>query len=276
MLYSLIFLTSAAVSTPPTPLTAPPTSPAHASHDPRIRDIAYTPQSVISVPVSRGVVTRIVLEPGEKIIAAATGEPSKCDDDAHKWCVVADADANEIWVKPKLGATHNNLELKTDRRDYSFDFTVGNVTTYRVVLRYPAQQNASEGQGDKNAQLVSERMKDARPVPRNLNYTLQSNHRGADIKPAAVFDDGAATYFSFPGNVELPTIFAIGSDGKEARANYNMQGDYMVVQTLAHQFVLRLGKSVVSVWNEAFDPKGVAPVGETRVPGVARDVVGGS
>lgn len=260
----------AAISTAPAMAADAPVS-----NDPRIRNVDYTAEGVIAVPVSRGVVTRIVLERGEKIIAAATGVPSKCDNDTHVWCVVADADTNEVWVKPKAGATHNNLELKTDRRDYSIDLRVGAVETYRVVIRYPQAAGANGLTQPSEQDLVAARLKAAQPQPRNVNFTMEANQKGADITPKAVFDDGNFTYFKFPGNSELPTIFVIGADGREARVNFNMQGDDMVVQRLGRKFILRLGKSVVSVWNESFDPKGIAPVGGTTVAGVTRETTGG-
>lgn len=255
---------------------AAPTAPVPYVADNRIRTIDYVADHVITVPVSTGVVTRVVLDRGEKIIAAATGVPSKCDSDDHQWCVVADADANEIWIKPKFGAKHNNLELKTDRHDYSFDLVVGTVTTYRVALRYPEIVTAKVGQGPSEQQRVAERLDQAAPIARNANYTVESNLRGADITPKAVFDDGLFTYFKFPGNSEVPTIFVIGSDGKEARTNFNMTGDFVVVQRLGKKFVLRLGKSVVSVWNEAFDTSGTLPESGTTVTGVERETVGKS
>lgn len=242
--------------------------------DARIRTVDYVPDKVITVPVSSGVVTRVVLERGEKIIAAATGVPSKCDSDVHQWCVVADADANEVWIKPKAGARHNNLELKTDRRDYSFDLVVGTTTTYRVALRYPTVDQPNQPHIPTNQELVAAKLAQAEPEPKNLHYSLESNRRGADITPKAVFDDGNFTYFKFPGNGEVPTIFVIGSDGKEARTNYSMSGDYVVVQRLGRKFVLRLGKSVVSVWNESFDTTATTPAGGTTVPGVTRENIG--
>jgi len=251
-------------------------APASYLQDPRIRTVDYVADGVITVPVSLSVVTRVVLERGEKIIAAATGVPSKCDNEAHQWCIVADMDANEVWIKPKAGARHNNLELKTDRRDYSFDLEVGVVTTYRVQLRY-----ASSGRqpgivvAPTDQQIVAQRLAEAQPSPKNVNYTLESNRKGADITPKAIFDDGIFTYFEFPGNSELPTIFVIGSDGREARANFSMKGDTVVVQRLGRKFVLRLGKSVVSVWNEAFDAEGKSPVDGTTVLGVKREAAGG-
>lgn len=240
--------------------------------DRRIRTIDYLPNQVITVPVSTGVVTRVLLERGEKIIAAATGVPAKCDSEEHQWCIVADADANEVWIKPKLGARHNNLELKTDRRDYSFDIEVGAVKTYRLALRYPAP--ATEPHGSSNEDLVAARLASAQPEIKNKNYTLEGNRKGADVTPKAVFDDGNFTYFKFPGNSEIPTIFIIGLDGKEARTNFNMAGDYVVVQRTGRKFVLRLGKSVVSVFNQGFDAEGIPPGDGTTVAGIAREYVG--
>ncbi|MGN6210548.1 TrbG/VirB9 family P-type conjugative transfer protein [Asticcacaulis sp.] len=264
MLTALLFL---AAATPATPIPYSPPA------DPRIRTIPFTSDSVITVPVSRGVVTRIVLEPGERIIAAATGVPSKCENEQLQWCVVANADGNEIWVKPKVGAGRNNLELKTDRHDYSFEFVVGTAVTYRVVLTYPPSPAAPANLPPDEAALVAERMAAAQPIEKNSAYSVEANRKGADIRPAAVFDDGRFTYFRFPGNSELPTIFVIGADGKEARANFNMQGDLMVVQRLGRKFVLRLGKSVVSVWNEHYDPIGETQAEGSTVPGISREPV---
>lgn len=249
--------------------------PYQAAADARIRTLTYQPANVISVPVSRGVVTRIVLEPGEKIIAAATGIPAKCETEQLQWCIVADADANEIWVKPRPGAVRNNLELKTDRRDYSFELVVGTAATYRVVLSYPKAATSVDQTEPDDQALVAARLAMAKPVAKNSHYTIEGNRKGSDIKPAAVFDDGRFTYFQFPGNSELPTIFVIGADGSEARTNFSMQGDYMVVQRLGRKFVLRLGKSVVSVWNESFDPIGETPADGVTVPGVKREMAGG-
>ncbi len=249
--------------------------------DARIRTVDYVADGVVTVRVSPNVVTRIVLDQGEKIVAAATGLPSKCDNDDHPWCIVADADTNEIWVKPKRGARRNNLELKTDRHDYSFDLEVGSAKTYRITMRYPAPAvslavaKTSAPPATSEKQVVSERLAQAQPQAKNTNYSLQSNQNGADITPRAVFDDGTFTYFRFPGNSEVPTIFIVGLDGKEARTNYSMQGDDVVVQRLGRKFVLRLGKAVVSVWNEKFDAQGTPPVNGTTVPGVTRESVGG-
>ena len=238
--------------------------------DARIRVLDYRPDAVLTVPVSRGVVTRIVLAPDEKIIAAATGVAGQCEVEGLAWCIVADQGTNALWIKPMTGASRNNLEVKTDRHDYSFELITGAVRTYRVDLRYPPTE-----QGDADQARVAERLAESRPVPRNRDYRLEANRKGADIMPRDVFDDGTFTYFRFPGAMELPTVFVIGADGQEARTNYSMQDDYLVVQRLGRRFILRLGKSTVSVLNAGFTAEGAANTSGTSVPGVRREIAGG-
>jgi type IV secretion system protein VirB9 len=51
-----------------------------------------------------------------------------------------------------------------------------------------------------------------------------------------------------------------------------MEGDLLVVDRIGRQLMLRAGLAVVGLWNEAFDPDGVAPKDGTTVSGVARSV----
>ena len=90
--------------------------------------------------------------------------------------------------------------------------------------------------------------------------------------PSLVFDDGRFTYFQFPGNREVPSIFVISADGEEGRVNYHMDGDLAVVQRTSRRFVLRLGKAVVGVWNDAFDAEGVPPRAGTTSEQLRRPV----
>jgi type IV secretion system protein VirB9 len=92
--------------------------------DTRIRVISYKPNDVIVVRVQRGVVTRIVLEPGEQIEIPVVGLSSDCKSENDEWCVSAIVGSNQIFVRPRDSAARNNMELHTDRRDYSFVFEV--------------------------------------------------------------------------------------------------------------------------------------------------------
>jgi type IV secretion system protein VirB9 len=258
-------------------------------NDSRIRYVTYSKDDVTEIYVERGETTRLVLGDDEKIEMAGTGFPADCKNEALEWCIHADKGENEIWVKPKDGATRNNLELKTNKHDYSIEFKVGSAHgrkqaggMYRVIFRYPIQlpplatvmalQGASANAKHEASEkvLLDDRLAADKPTPRNWNYTMQVLKGGEDIAPSLVFDDGRFTYLQFPANREVPSIFYVSPAGEEARINWTMKGDLVEVQRLGRRFVLRLGDAVVGVWNDSFDPNGVAPKNGTTVQGVDR------
>lgn len=266
--------------------------------DARVRYITYKKDDVTVIKTRRGAVTRIVLEDSEQITVAGTGFPSDCAKAELEWCVVATVGTNQIWIKPKDGATHNNLELKTNKRDYSFEFKVlpdaeqgrgkkpansevlAAEPMFRVIFRYPVQMPSASALATLNAaafemgeqRLLKNRLDSAKPIPQNWKYTMQVLEGADDIAPSLVFDDGRFTYFKFANNREIPAIFYISPNEEEARINYHMEGDLAVVQRMGRRFVLRQGQSVVGVWNEAFDPDGQAPKDGTTIEGVKRVV----
>lgn len=260
----------------------------------RVRHVAYDAGQITTVHVQRGTATRIVLASDERILAdgAASGFDADCGVADAEWCIRADAGSSVILVKPKDGATHNNLELRTDQRDYSFRFPVvadqpkakpniGKRTTaavspdYRVVFRYQPRIKASlaAAEGTPPPRTARELLAEARPVPRNWHYSMQVMDGAAGFAPETVFDDGRFTYFRFAANRELPAVFYVSSAGEEGRVNFHIDDhapDTVVVERLAPQFVLRLGKTAIGVWNDAFDAAALAPQDGTAVDGVTR------
>lgn len=122
-------------------------------NDTRIRRVVYKPNEVILIKAQRGVVTRIVLEQDEKIEVSVVGLSSRCESENDEWCIVAQAGTSQIFVRPRDGAKRNNMELRTNKRDYSFSYELVSDTRslqskspssasltvpfYRVVLDYP-------------------------------------------------------------------------------------------------------------------------------------------
>ena len=271
--------------------------PEPGERDARVRFVTYQKDEVTVVTVRRGAVTRIVLGDDEKIAVAASGFTADCQKAELEWCMRADVGTNQIWVKPKDHATHNNLELKTDKRDYSFEFTVlpdangrgkktarkkvpEGETMFRVIFRYPVQispmsallwANAANAPIRDKA-VLDERLNVARPAARNWQYSMQIMPGADEIAPSLVFDDGRFTYFRFPANREVPTLYTLSPTGEESRTNTHMEGDLAVVQRISRRFVLRLGQAVVGVWNDAYDAEGVAPKDGTTIDGVIRTI----
>lgn len=274
--------------------------PAPGDGDQRVRYVTYQKDEVTNVTVRRGVVTRIVLGDDERIVIAGSGFLADCAKQEAEWCIRADVGTNQVWVKPKDQATHNNLEIRTDKRDYSLEFTVvGNDRVgrrqntgqgqrgkdepmYRVIFRHPlvpptpATMTAMQTSAHRTkhardkADLLTERLDSFTPEPRNWSYSMEVLQGGDDIAPSLVFDDGRFTYFQFPPNREIPAIFYFSPLGEETRINFHMEKDLAVVQRMGRRFVLRLGEAVVGIWNDAYDKTGVPAIEGTTVSGITR------
>lgn len=268
--------------------------------DQRVRYVTYQKDEVTKVTVRRGVVTRIVLGDDERIVIAGSGFLADCAKPEAEWCIRADVGTNQVWVKPKDHATHNNLEIRTDKRDYSLEFTVvgddrmgrkqntgqkqhrKDEPMYRVIFRHPlvpanaaalTAMHASAYRAKharEKTDLLNERLDSFIPEPRNWSYSMEVLPGGDDIAPALVFDDGRFTYFLFPPNREIPAIFYFSPLGEETRINFHMEKDLAVVQRMGRRFVLRLGEAVVGIWNEAYDKNGVPAIEGTTVSGITR------
>ena len=274
--------------------------PEPGDRDQRVRYVTYQKDEVTKVTVRRGVVTRIVLGDDERIVIAGSGFLADCAKPEAEWCIRADVGTNQVWVKPKDHATHNNLEIRTDKRDYSLEFTVlgddrigrkqhagqrqrgTDEPMYRVIFRHPlipptpAALTAMQASAHRTkharekTDLLAERLDSFIPEPRNWSYSMEVLPGGDDIAPALVFDDGRFTYFQFPPNREIPAIFFYSPLGEETRINFHMEKDLAVVQRMGRRFVLRLGEAVVGIWNDAYDKTGVSAIEGTTVSGITR------
>jgi type IV secretion system protein VirB9 len=243
--------------------------------DPRVRYITYRTDRSVVIRVRRGVATRIILDRTEKIQAHGTGFPSRCSVEADEWCIRAAEGESQVWIKPKSGATHNNLELATDKRDYSIKLEVlpdapkGEAAAdevFRAIFVYPTQDSPSAGAaaaiagadaGAAAASPVAVRAAGnlaafgcARPW-RVVNTNF-SRDDAADLAPVRIFDDGARTIFVFGDAAPLPAVFAVGEDHAESRVNFSVDGNCLVVHQLGRQFVLRAGKAVLNVFNDSY------------------------
>ncbi|MBL0726120.1 TrbG/VirB9 family P-type conjugative transfer protein [Piscinibacter sp. HJYY11] len=268
--------------------------------DPRLREIAYDPHAVVSVPVQRGVVTLIVLDADEAIQEMATGLGAECSKPDAVWCIAAQPGGRTLFVKPKGQATTSNtLAVVTNQRQHAFRLDLvtdggGRPAVYRLRVKAPqvtaslgspqlaqapspvmgpetesASENNSRPEQPTRDALVAARLR-FKPLVVNSDYTLAEGRHSTAIVPTLVFDDGRFTYFRFPGNLELPAVFHVLADGTETLVNSRMEDDLLVVDRVSHRLMLRSSNSVVGIWNESFDPEGAAPQGGTTVPGVTR------
>jgi type IV secretion system protein VirB9 len=264
--------------------------------DPRLREVVYDPQAVITVPVKRGVVTLVVLDQDESITEVAAGLGGDCAKPEAAWCVAAQPGGRNVFVKPKSSASAvNNLAVVTDRRTHTFRFIVladsdPKPPVFRLVVKAPkpaAVDVAAIRPTPRDLapllalpavppppppeQVIAERLQ-AKPQVMNTQYSIAEGKGSQDIVPTLVFDDGRFTYLRFPGNREVPAIFHVLGDGSETLVNARMEDDLLVVDRVSRRLMLRAGSAVVGLWNEAFDLDGIPPGGGTTVPGVQRQL----
>jgi len=256
--------------------------------DPRLKEIFYDPQTVVTVFVKRGVVTDIVLDPGESITDVATGLGADCAKTEANWCVAAQPGGRHLFVKPKTSANApNNIAVVTDRRTHSFRFVVladrdARQPIYRLTIKVappPPPPAFAEVRAPivavsaplplDAAELVKERLS-AAPQLVNARYSIAEGQHAEDIVPTLIFDDGRFTYLRFPSNRAVPAIFQVLPDGSETVVNARMEGDLLVADRVSRRLVLRAGTAVVGVWNDAFDMDGVPPANGTTATGVER------
>jgi len=259
--------------------------------DPRLREVVYDPRAVVTVPVKRGVVTLVVLDPDESITEVAAGLGGDCAKAESAWCVAAQPGGRNLFVKAKSSASAaNNLAVVTDRRTHAFRFVVladgdPKPPVYRLVVKAPVRAAPAARLALRDSaplfalpavpappppqQVVAERLQ-AKPQVMNTQYSIAEGTGSQDIAPTLVYDDGRFTYLRFPGNREVPAVFHVLGDGSETLVNARMEDDVLVVDRVSRRLMLRAGSAVVGLWNEAFDLDGKPPGDGTTVPGVQR------
>ncbi|WP_454716891.1 TrbG/VirB9 family P-type conjugative transfer protein [Caulobacter segnis] len=207
--------------------------------DPRIRTVAYDPDQVVRLTGYFGIQTMLEFAPDERIENVSIG-------DALGWQVTPNKKANLLFLKPLDRTAATNMTVVTDRRRYVFELVVAGpkATTKDLayVVRFLVPAPAI-------VMAAPPPPPPAAPVARNAAYSVKGD---AAIQPAKVFDDGAATYFAWPAQADLPAVFVVNADGVEGLANAVVRDGYLVVDQLAPKFVLRSGKSALTVTNAAF------------------------
>lgn len=189
-----------------------------------------------------GAVTDIALQPGEALVAVASG-------DTARWVIgdttsgSGDTRRTHILVKPFNAGLITNLVITTDRRTYHLRLaSTARTPMAAISWTYPQDELLA-------LKRQAEAARSATPVAAGLDvdqlrfdYAL-SGDRPA-WRPLRAFDDGQKTYIEFPSGLsqgEAPPLFVLGADGKAELANYRVRERYYIVDRLFDAAELRLG-----------------------------------
>lgn len=270
MIRRLVIL--AALATAATPVAATETA-RYSPYDVRIKTVVYNPSDVTSIIGVVGVATHIILQEGEEYGAHSFG-------DGGAWSFAHYQ--NHLFVKPSAENGDTNLTVITNRHVYEFVLRyvknhASPQATFQLKFVFPVEEAAARAKADlarADALRVSTALTHNPPAKVNLSYTMNGDK---SLAPVNVWDDGAFTYFKFPGNRDIPTIFVVNPDKTESIVNRVSRGagnDIVVMQKVSEKWILRLGKLSLAVHNELFDPIGKTNVTGTTSATVVRKVRG--
>lgn len=269
--------------------------PAHAEQEPkpstadrRVLYVEYNPEQVVLVVGGLRQSTLIKFADDEKIIRAAPG-----NDNA--WAIKPVG--NILFLRAREPHPRSSLHVVTERKDglqriYLMDLAVKEFRPtamppmLTVIFRYPADENAKkraeaaqQSSQSKSAAATNDiagRLADG-TVHGPLNYA-SSKQGMAAYAPSEVFDNGRSTIFEFPGNVDMPAIYAVTASeddtGSEELVPNTVQGRRVVIHAISQKFVLRQGLEVMCVYNEHYNAVGVNHGTQTASPTVVRTLKG--
>lgn len=229
-------------------------TPGRSPTDARIRIVRYEPDQVVELEGTLGFATTITFGPGERIENVSIG-------DSLGWQVTPNRRANLLFVKPIDRSSTTNMAVVTNLRTYNFDLHVRRswrrgdpAVVFSLHFEYPEPVKLAAAPAEVSTPA-------APPPPKDVNhaYSFEGSSKGL---PSRVFDDGVSTYFEFPASVDVPAIFAVDADKKEAVVNVSFRDNLLVVDRLARAFVLRRGAEISRIVNDGFheaDSQGLAP-----------------
>jgi P-type conjugative transfer protein VirB9 len=213
--------------------------------DARIGVFPYSRDQIYRVLTAPLKITTIELEQGEKLIA----DPAMGD--SIQW-EIDDDKSNHIFIKPHKADLVNTLHLTTNRREYDFTLIsspAGGFFYQSVRFQYPHAPMTRVSARDDQSVGADRSGTDSGAIsvtPDKLNWDYSVDGR-TEFTPEVVFDDGHAMWMRMPAKAQSWPVPFIKDHGDEVVANFIRRGDFLVLQRLADDVVLRSGKDEVTV-----------------------------
>jgi len=238
--------------------------PARGSIDSRMRVAPYSADQVYCLYGYVGFEIDIEFAQGEVFKGLAAGDIDGLSFEAH---------GRHLFLKPRVPHVETNLTVLTNLRLYEFEYSTlpgppdpmyGEVI-YALRFTYP---EAVETQKTLVAKEITGDLTKAPMIrPRNDDYWYCGR---PELKPEATWDDGVRTWIRFGARTELPAIFFKNADGSESLVNFSMDDGDVVIQRVAHRFVLRRGRLTGCIVNRHFTGGGERLRSNTVSPAVER------
>lgn len=211
--------------------------------DPRLVERLYDPNEIVRIEGRPNIQATIRFGEDERIENVAIG-------DATAWQVTPNKRANLLFVKPLAERAATNMTVVTDGHTYLFDLVASpanRTPLYVLSFTYPAEPPAVTQAESEPAPAptaielaaASDPYAVVDPAELNFAWTLKGDSR---LLPAQVYDDGEATFLSWPSGAAIPAILVKNHEGIEGPVNFAVRGDTIVVDGVPREIVLRAGE----------------------------------
>ena len=217
-----------------------------AAQDSRLVEVMYDEAKVVRIDGRVSVQASIMFNDDEVIENVAIG-------DSATWQVTPNKRANILFVKPLEPRASTNLTVVTSKRTYLFDLvaTPNAKPLYLMRFAYPdepeeeqvqlaAAPNALEQQAANDPYAVVD--------PADLNFAWRASG-DPELLPENTYDDGTATFLTWPVGKDVPAILVVNSKGVEGPVNFTVRGDTIVVDGVPRTLVLRAGEDSAQLTN---------------------------
>ena len=221
-------------------------TPRSLASDPRIKIVPYDANNIVTLHGNHLVATAITLNQQEQIISIDTGDKLAWDISVNKKIPF------RFTVKPILPTSLTNLTVTTTKHTYLFQLmatpmdTAANAT-YALSFTYPTEEKALLSENLTEFGRIFPGNDQQELIPLNLNYSFVGSHF---LAPVQAGDNGTFTVLKFTKNHPIPAIFGVDAQGNEALLNYRTQGDKVFIQGVRHQYTLRNGEEVTTIYND--------------------------
>jgi len=229
------------------------TAPARAE-DPRLVERLYDPAQVVKIEGKANVQAVIQFGESERIENVAIG-------DSQSWQVTPNKRANLLFVKPLADRASTNMTVVTDKRTYLFDLVASPAhrnPLYVLAFTYPEKPEEAqpaladaaapvEGASPLEMAAATDPYAVVDPAELNFAWTPKGD---PNLLPQRVYDDGEATFLTWPLGTPLPAILVRDFAGTEGPVNFAVRGDMIVVDGVPREIVLRSGEDVATLSNE--------------------------
>lgn len=218
--------------------------------DSRMKIVAYNQNDIVTVHGSHFVSTGIYFDKKETILHVDIG-------DLLAWKASPSKDTPYIlFVEPQLPQSDTNMTVITNQRVYQFRLVTNRGDTpqsknviFALQFKYPEEEKAQFEGELSQLQRTFLGNTGSNAVSWNYDYSFYGSK---SVAPIQAVDNGTFTIFKFPKHAAVPAIFAVDSHQNEALVNFRVEGDYVFVQGVRHQYTLRNGEEVTTVYNDSF------------------------